>query len=379
MMQAAAMNQSAFAVASKPPKLAVGSSDMMHAQAIGLQTIDPLTDKRWDDFVSGHPKASIFHQSAWMRALANTYGYRPTVVTSAARGQQFSEAIPFCEVESWITGKRLVSLPFADHCEPLVDDLCTSSRFTEWLSTEGDSGRWKYIELRPLKATTGENPEFAPSGSFWFHTFDLTPSIDQIFRRFDKDSLQRRIRRAERENLSYEKGGSEQLLGDFYRLLLMTRRRHQWLPQPRAWFRNLAEYFGDNLQIRVSRKGDIPIAALLSLRFRNTVVYKYGCSDEKFHHLAGVPFLFWKLIEESKAEGAELLDLGRTDLGHDSLVRFKDQFGTERRQITYFRCPATLVRRSGILPRWSRLRRLCSIMPDAALSLAGRIAYRHIG
>jgi len=70
-------------------------------------------------------------------------------------------------------------------------------------------------------------------------------------------------------------------------------------------------------------------------------VYKYGCSDEKFHHLAGMPFLFWKLIEESKALGAEQIDFGRTDMDNDGLVEFKDRFGTTRQRLTYYRYPET--------------------------------------
>ena len=56
---------------------------------------------------------------------------------------------------------------------------------------------------------------------------------------------------------------------------------------------------------------------------------------------AGMPFLFWKLIEESKTEGAEQLDFGRTDLDNEGLIRFKDQFGTARTQITYLQYPQT--------------------------------------
>ena len=343
-----------------------------------LHTIDPLSDKRWDEFVANHPKASVFHQSGWLRALADTYRYVPVVLTSAAPTDPLREAIPFCRVESWITGTRLVSLPFADHCDPLVDATEPSPEIIQWLATEFDGQQCKYVELRPLTwASCGSLPLGAGS-SYWFHTLDLTPSIEDIFRRLDKDSLQRRIRRAERENLVYETGRSEQLLGDFYRLLLMTRRRHQWLPQPRAWFHNLAENLGESLKVRVARKNHNPVAALLTLRFRNTVVYKYGCSDENFHHLGGIPFLFWKLIEESKAEGAELLDLGRTDLGHDSLVRFKDQFGSTRRQITYLRYPKGSAKQANAANR-TRLRRVWSLVPDALLSVAGRLAYRHIG
>jgi len=367
-----------FAEVQQPPSVVSRLGHPATMASTELYTIDPLTDSRWAKFVAEHPKASIFHQSGWLRALAVTYGYKPLVVTDATPPQPIREAIAFCKVESWITGRRLVSLPFADHCEPLLEGNQRISEFSEWLSADCDRQNWKYIELRPLTSTAVGKSSFGQGSSYWLHTLDLTSSIEDIFRRFDKDSVQRRISRAEREDLSYERGYSERLLEDFYHLLLLTRRRHRWLPQPRAWFRNLAENLGDALQIRVVRDGNTPIATLLSLRFRNTVVYKYGCSDQRYHNLGGIPLLFWKLIEESKAEGAELLDFGRTDLEHDRLVRFKDQFGTTRRQITYCRYPTQTAQQADV-DSWSSLRRVCSLMPDPVLSLAGRLAYRHIG
>src|SRR5712692_6936466 len=98
---------------------------------------------------------------------------------------------------------------------------------------------------------------------------------------------------------------------NFYMLLLLTTKRNQLPPQPRAWFRNLVECMSDKVQIRVARKNGAPIAAMLTLRHRSSVVYKYGCSDETFHSLGGMPFLFWRLIEESKASGAQQIDFGR--------------------------------------------------------------------
>lgn len=377
MTQSVTLDRMASAASENSSRVIASSRNGASKGSGALHIIDPVTDRRWDDLVATHPNASVFHHSGWLRALGATYGYKAVVVTNAAPGEPLREAVPFCIVDSWITGTRLVSLPFADHCEPLLNSSDVPAALAAFLRAECDQNRWKYIELRPLKMDAGENSLLAPASSYWFHTLDLTASIEDIFRRFDKDSLQRRIRRAERENLAYEKGRSEQLLNEFCGLLVMTRRRHQSLPQPRAWFRNLAKNLGENLQIRVARKDGSPIAALLTLRFRNTAVYKYGCSNERYHHLAAMPLLFWKLIEESKAEGIEQLDFGRTDLGHDSLVRFKDNFGTARRQITYLRYPVTQPGRS--VTSWSGLRRVCSLMPDAALSLAGRLAYRHMG
>ena len=341
-----------------------------------LHTIDPLSDSRWDDLVASHPGASVFHHTGWLRALANTYGYRPFVLTSTGPGKPLSNGIAFCEVRSWITGRRLVSLPFADHCEPLLSESNDAIEFDKWMRVQSDRGRWRYLELRPLTA----NSHTGGAGQlFWFHVLSLQPTLDQIFNGFHKDSIQRRIHRAEREKLVYEVSSSEDLLRDFYRLLVITRKRHQLLPQPRAWFRNLIAGMGANIQIRMVRKDAVPIAAMLSLRHRNSVVYKYGCSDHEFHHLAGMPYLFWKLIEESKAAGAEQIDFGRTDLDNEGLITFKDRFGTARRRIDYVRYPEGAKNKGVVATNISAARRLFSMLPNVLLPWAGRAVYRHIG
>ncbi len=63
----------------------------------------------------------------------------------------------------------------------------------------------------------------------------------------------------------------------------------------------------------MARKNGSAIATMLTLRQEPNVVFKYGGSDARFHNLGGVPFLFWKLIEDSKTSAAEKIDLGRSD------------------------------------------------------------------
>lgn len=342
-----------------------------------LYTTDPLSDGRWDELVASHPRASAFHERGWLEALARTYGYEPFVLTSASAGEPLRDGIVLCRVASWITGTRLVSLPFADHCEPLLQAPDDGKEFASWLRAECDRQRWKYVELRPLSWKEDSDAVLRSMHSYWFHTLDLRPTLEQIFRGFHKDSLQRRIRRAEKARLSYETGRGERLVDEFYGLVRMTRRRHGLVPQPRTWFRNLVECMGDKLQIRLARKDGVAIAAMLTLRHRSSVVYKYGCSDALKHNLAGMSFLFWKLIEESKATGAEEIDFGRSDLDHESLITFKDRFGTVKKLLTYFRYPHT----KGTAANWNShaIRQICSILPEAVLPVAGRFLYRHMG
>jgi CelD/BcsL family acetyltransferase involved in cellulose biosynthesis len=344
-----------------------------------LNIIDPLTDKRWDELVARHPNSSAFHRRGWLEALQQTYRYKPFVLTSARPGESLTDGIAVCRITSWLTGTRLVSLPFADHCEPLFGDSGDKQLLSTGLVEECTRQHCKYLEFRPLHTPQDLGNEFQPSESFYFHELDLAPGLEQLFKGLHKDSIQRKIRRAEKEQLSYEAGRTDEMIESFYSLLLKTRRRHHLPPQPKNWFRNLAKNMGETLQIRMARKNGVAIAALLTLRHRSTMVYKYGCSDEAFHQLGGMPFLFWKLIEEGKATGAERIDFGRSEMENEGLVAFKDKFGTTKRILTYYRYPRSEKQTARAWGESGLARRVISILPDGVLSVAGKVLYRHIG
>jgi len=341
--------------------------------------VNPLCDKRWEDLVDRHPRASVFHEKGWLEASARTYGYEPLVLTNTPPGRALENGVVLFRVSSWITGSRLVSLPFADHCEPLLSDPAESRGFTNWLREECCAKHQRYFELRPLVEVPVAEYGLEATRSFWFHELSLESSLEQLFNRLHKNSFQRKIRRAEREGLCYETGRSQKLVDDFYRLTLMTRRRHQLLPQPRIWFQNLVEFMGDKLEIRLARKNGAPIAAILTLRHGSSLVYKYGCSNARLHSLGGMPFLFWRLIEECKASGAQRIDFGRSDLDHEGLIVFKDRLGTKRRLLTYYRFTNTAESQEAAPWESHALREFFRSMPDAFLSTAGRALYRHMG
>lgn len=342
-----------------------------------IYNLDPLTDERWKSFVDRHPDSSVFHTREWLLALQKTYGYVPIAYSTSRPNEELNNAVVFCHVRSWLTGSRLVSLPFSDHCQPLAEteDL---KNILESLPTRG-TARLKYIEVRPLRddgATT--YPTFDKSSSFSFHRIDLQPRAEEIYKRFHDSCIRRKIKRAERENVTYEAGRSEQLLLQFRYLLLLTRRRHKLPPQPLDWHRNLMGAFGDALTIHMASKDGRPVASILTLTHKKTLVYKYGCSDARYNNLGGTPFLFWKAIQQAKENGAEELDLGRSGTEDPGLVDFKGHLGGIRTELSYYRYPARPVPKQTAENGDSWARRVLVRLPDPAFSFAGRL-YRHLG
>jgi hypothetical protein len=348
------------------------------ANSNGCWVIDPLRDPRWLELIKKHPAASVFHSREWFSALHFTYGYEPVVYTNCEPSAELTSGIAFCKVSSWLTGRRLVSLPFSDHCDPLVE---SSAEFDDSLfpvRESVDSGKWDYCEVRPVRFDPGHSTGLGLSDRFLLHAIDLRPSMGAIFRNFHKNSVQRKIRRAEREALAYEEGNSERLLRHFYKLLVITRRRQHLPPQPITWFRSLIACFGSNLKIRVAFTNGLPIASILTLNYKNTVTYKYGCSDSRFHRLGGMALLFWNTIQQAKAGGYETLDLGRSDSGNQGLSAYKEHWGGIRSSIFYWRYPN---RPRSHESSWKRMtaERFVKASPDRLLVAAGQLCYRHIG
>src|SRR5260370_29697651 len=228
---------------------------------MSINIIDPVADSRWEELVARHPKASAFQQRGWLQALARTYEYEPLALTSSPAGSPLEDGIVFCRVSSWLTGTRLVSLPFADHCEPLLNESGQCLDFIRWLCAECDRKRWNYVELRPLSPIHNPGHGLQTSRTYCFHELDLTSSLEQIFRRLHKDSIQRKIRRAEGQGMEYEVGRWKQLLDEFYRLLLITRPRHRAIPHPSPWFRNLILSLSDNLHFSILPTYLTPLSA----------------------------------------------------------------------------------------------------------------------
>jgi CelD/BcsL family acetyltransferase involved in cellulose biosynthesis len=297
--------------------------------------VDPLQDSRWLAFLERDPRASIFHHPGWLRALNRTYGYVPVVFTTSAPDERLTNGVAFCRVNSWLTGRRLVSLPFSDHCEPLARPH-ELQFILQLLQAKMDEEELRYVEFRPLELRP-DGEGVCESEQFAFHTIDLRPSAADILKSLHKDSIRRKIQRAEREQLVYEVGNHDQLLKKFFHLFAMTRRRHGLPPTPFRWFTNLVECLGDRAQVRLASLGHEPVAALFTLKFGKAMVYKYGASDPGFNNLGGTPFLFWKAIEDAKENGIEEMDLGRSDLDNEGLIRFKGQLASARTLLSYWR------------------------------------------
>src|SRR5467141_3452677 len=146
---------------------------MMSSPYAGVYAIDPLQDYRWPELIARHPNDSVFHTRGWLGALQATYGYSPVAFTTSAPNVHLTNAVLFCAVRSWLTGSRFVSLPFSDHCEPLIElaeqfgALCAHAE-----ALRVKEGR-KYVEIRSANPCLEFDKEFGRANTYTLHRLDL--------------------------------------------------------------------------------------------------------------------------------------------------------------------------------------------------------------
>jgi len=273
----------------------------------------------------------------------------------------------------------LVSLPFSDHCDPLVENGNSGSALFEEICHQPGSRKWRYVEVRPRNEAHYECLDLQVVKKYCFHTLDLRHSETAIFSGFHKDCTQRKVQRAERDNLAYRKGCSDTLLKIFYRLFVRMRRKRRVPPQPFRWFQNLSECLGPAMQIRVALWGERPAASIVTLQHGNSLLYKYGCSDESLRNLGGIQWLFWKVIQEAKALGMDELDLGRTDWDNPGLIKFKDRLGGQRFVLNYRQYPEAKADSPLHYKKNGPAGWLVEHTPLPIVVMTGRLLYRHFG
>src|SRR5205823_9727858 len=124
--------------------------DMVDDALMTVWQINPVQDSRWPGLLERHPRATVFHTPAWLEALRRTYGYEPAALTTAAPGENLTDGLVFCRIRSWLTGRRAISLPFSDHCDPLVDSHEALGCLLSAWKRDVQTSHAAYLEIRSV-------------------------------------------------------------------------------------------------------------------------------------------------------------------------------------------------------------------------------------
>lgn len=296
--------------------------------------IDPIADPEWLALVERSPTAEAFHHPLWLELLRAQYGYElQACCVAGSRG--IEAGIPFARVESRLTGRRLVAIPFSDVCPPLLArDANPTALDALGPALAAEAGR-SGLDLTVHAALPSMPGAFARP-SFFRHLLPLAEDPAEVESRYSKSQIKRGIKKARREGLEAQRRTDREALDAFYSLHVKTRRRLGVPTQPKRFIRRFEALFDAGLGfVELILDGDEPIAAAVFLTYNGTVTYKYGASDAA--KLAKRPnnLLFAEVIRWACESGFKTLDFGRTDSDNEGLRSFKRSWGAEEVELSY--------------------------------------------
>ncbi len=366
--------------------------------------INPITYPGWDDLLLSHLGYSFFHSSAWASVLFESYHYTPKYFSIINDGKLLA-LIPVMEVDSFLTGRRGVSLPFTDYCEPLSNG---NIKFADLLNKIVEFGRkhgWKYIELRggsldseitrnsqllsaeasaQAGATRNPKPETCnviPSLTYLGHVLDLSQSEEQVFSSF-RESTKRNAKKAMREGVEVKIERSLESLSEFYRLNCMTRKEHGLPTQPFYFFKKIYDHVISKKlgMVVLASLGQENVAGAIYFHFGEKAVYKYGASDKKFQHLRANNLVMWEAIKWYAQNGYKSLCFGRTEPENQGLIQFKSGWGTTEQPIQYYRYD---LKKSSFVRGSSKVtgihNKIFRNLPIPISNKIGSLLYKHVG
>jgi FemAB-related protein (PEP-CTERM system-associated) len=272
-------------------------------------SVSPFEDSdtaSWERFVISHPEGTFFHRLGWMRVMEKTYRYKPYYFC-AKRGNRIVGIAPSFLVSSWVTGRRLISLPFAVYGGICAEDPEAEKALVGRLEQLALALDVEYLELRNR---TGETLNgYHTNTRYATFTMPLMPDPEALYKSLPKD-IRYMIRKGEKAGL-YVRHGFEQL-DSFFRLMTINLRRLGTPAFPRSLFENLITEFQGNVDLAVVYLKEEPLAGGLSFLSRDWMQPYYIGSTEEAKSLAANNFLWWELIKFAAESGRSTFDFGRS-------------------------------------------------------------------
>lgn len=343
-----------------------------------LKHIDPRLDPIWLKLLEKYP-SSVFHSPAWLDVLAATYNFEPTAYVAVDDDGEPLYGIPYFHIQD-ITGADVLSLPFSDFCDPLVESQEQWDALMDGL-LELDCP----ITVRALNNDIPRNDErfYERSKAKW-HGIDLTMSEEEIWSSMSS-SARRAVRRGEKQGTRAKAVNSKDGIQAFYNMHLHVRKdKYELLSQPYAFFENIWERFiqHDRGTVMLALLDDQVIGAIVYLIWNDTLTYKFNASLNEYLEYRPNDIIIWEGIQWGKARGCTKFDFGLSDWDQEGLLRFKRKFATEEKTISFLHhVPEGRdnVNKGPIRSVFGQLTALLTdeSVPDHITAKAGEILYRY--
>lgn len=337
----------------------------------------------WDAFVREHAEGSVYHTSAWQKVIEAAYEHEPLYFALENETGCIVAGLPTFLVRSFISGTRLSSLPCAQSCNPLAAEERYYRALREGILEHMKAAGVSIWELKTMDTRVSETYcSDASTGDYITHRLRIDRPVTELSNGLHASSVKRAISRARRSGLEVRRCSDRAEVRQFVGLYSRMRREKGLLPQPERFFESIWDFMRGETssEILFADYGGRPVSGILLLKYKDTVVYEYGATEEGFHRLSPSPLLLWEAIVQASRDGYRIFDFGRSAVSDEGLIRFKGRWGAQQRRLPYYEMGCT-ARMSSLRSDGSAKAAMAfamRILPAPVCNVAGRLLYRHL-
>jgi CelD/BcsL family acetyltransferase involved in cellulose biosynthesis len=343
-----------------------------------------IPGRAWSTALEQPLRDSLYYRQEWLDLLAALYGYHVNVLTRTGPQGEITGFLPLCPLQSALRGRRLVALPFSDHCPLLAQDDATANQLVDQAICLAQQQGAKYLELRAgTHHVLAGRADLAEANLYvrWLLALDRDPAA--VWAGLRKP-VQRQIEKSRKSGLQVRTAERREDMRHYYRLHLRTRTKKHGMPtQPEPFFLALWDAFAatGDLHLLLAESDGVMVAGMLLLASGSTVRYAYGASDDRYLHLAPNNLLMWTAIAWACTQGYRSLDLGRTARDNQGLMEFKRRWGATSEPLPYYYYPqaAGLAATSESSWTYRALTGCWKRLPLPAAKALGAHLYKHLG
>ncbi len=346
-----------------------------------VMRLDKSHDPLIEDFLKTSTEAGVYHTPEWRDALIATYGYEPVYLGSAEKGE-LRALFPLMLVDSWLTGRRLVSLPFSNVCGPVGDPAETAPLIEEAIEIFKERGA-RALEIRTQPSIREVRDERFKGVSYFITSIvRLDPDPDRVWKSFKDRNVRTEVRQAMKKGVETRAGESEEDLKRFYDLFAASRLRHGVPCQPYKFFLNLRRHMAPKyLDLILATVEGRVVGGLITLGLGKTLCAAYIGSDYAYRSRRVHQLMFWKAMEMGCHRGFEAFDFLRTPKSSESLRYFKTRWGAYEEDLNYLYHPEVAGTASTVedSAKYALMTGVLKRSPLFVGKLLGRLLYRHLG
>jgi FemAB-related protein (PEP-CTERM system-associated) len=296
-------------------------------------SVAPSTDAAaWDAYIAGHPDATPFHSRAWCEAITKATGHKCHLLAARDAEGRVAGLLPMHHIRSPLFGQALVASGFAVDGGLLADSEGAAAALADAALDLAESLGVPSIELRGGPRAGGWHVE---DGVYAGFARDL--AVDDAAELLAIPRKQRaEVRKVLESGLTVTTGRSEADRRDHYRIYATSVRNLGTPVFPKKLFDAVVDAFGDDADILTVREFGRPVASVLSLYWRGTVMPYWGGGTAEARKLRANEMMYFALMGHARAKGCTRFDFGRSKLGTGPFA-YKKNWGFEPQPLVYAR------------------------------------------